>query len=174
MKYLYQTLNKKAIFGFIKQAALSTLMLLLGFASFSQSAFQSSVQPVPAIQDRADFHISFYATLKNDAKVVLNWVISNDKPASHFIIQRSSDGNDFSDAAVLFTDNTTLSKKYYRYADNISDVDSGLLYYRIKTVGLDGKTDYSKVKTVRVEKKIEEQSITINTINRESDLRTIY
>jgi hypothetical protein len=173
MKHLYHTRNKKAFFGFTKRTAITTLVLLLGFISFSQTSFQSTVQEVSTIQDSTGFRLSFYATLKNETKVVLNWVISGGKPASHFIIQRSSDGNDFNDAAVLFTDNNTHPKKYYRYADNISNVDSGLLYYRIKTVGLDGKTDYSKVKAVRVEKKIEEQSITIKTINPASDLITI-
>jgi hypothetical protein len=169
MNNLYHTLSKKAVFNFIKSTVIIILVILRGFNCYSQTAVQTSAQAAPAIQE-GDFHLSFYATLKNDAKVVLNWVASGSNPASHFIIQRSSDGTDFRDAAVLFTDNNSLPKKHYRYADNISDVDSGLLYYRIKTVGLDGKTEYSKVKTVKVEKKIEEQSITSNAINLVSDL----
>jgi len=170
MKYLYQTLNKKTIVGFTKGLAIGIPFFLLSLASFSQTGVQTDNPVFPAGQDSAGYPLSFYATVKNDAKVVLNWVVAGERPASHFIIQRSADGNDFSDAAVLFTDNNLHPKKFYRYADNISPLDSGVVYYRIKTVGLDGKIVYSGVKMVRIEKKIEGQIVNSPEMNPEKDM----
>jgi hypothetical protein len=167
MKHLYQTRNKKNYFSFIKFAAITAAIISLSFNSFSQT---SNTAAISTVKD-ASYPLSFIATLKNSFKVVLNWNLAAEKNTSHFVIQRSSDGYDFDDAAVIFTDNDNI-KENYRFADNISLIDSGILYYRLKIVGLDGKSEYSKIETIQVEKKTE-TGIAVNEANPSSDIVTI-
>jgi hypothetical protein len=167
MKHLYQTL-KKNYFSFAKRAAITVAIIALAFTSFSQN-----LQPNVPAKDTSRCLLSFNIVLKSGFKVVMNWTVSGEKRTSHFIIQRSTDGNDFNDAAVFFTNNDNNDiKQYYRYADNVSSMDSGFLYYRLKTVSLDGNSEYSKVETVRIEKKME-AGIADNDSNQASDIVTI-
>lgn len=160
MKHLYQTRNKKNYFSFIKHAAITAVIISLSFNSFSQNNNDAGISTVKEIS----YPISFIATLKNSFKVVLNWNIAEGKNTSHFVIQRSTDGYDFDDAAVLFTDNdANVVKQNFRYADNISSIDTGTLYYRLKIVSLNGKTEYSKTEAVKVEKKIETEIASTET-----------
>lgn len=151
MKHLYQTRNKKNYFSF-KCAVVTAVIISLSFNSFSQT---NNVAETGLVKE-ASYPMTFIATLKNSFKVVLNWNTSKGKSTSHFVIQKSTDGYDFDDAAVLFTDDeTNVVKQNFRYADNISSIDSGTVYYRLKIVGLNGKSEYSKIEAVKVEKKIE-------------------
>lgn len=92
--------------------------------------------------------ISFTAKLNNKA-TVLDWTTSNEKDFSHFVIQRSTDGKTFDDAAMMFSDesNTTAVKKY-AYTDNAT-VQSIIVYYRLKMVDKDGAYKYSEIRLVR-------------------------
>ncbi len=165
MKHLYQT-PKKNYSVFIKHATITVAIISLAFHSFSQNTLQTSSRASYAVNDNSSYPLSFIATLKN-FKVVLNWGLATDKNTSHFIIQRSSDGNSFDDAAVIFTD-VENAKENYRYADNISSIDTGMLYYRLKIVGLNGKTEYSKIEIIKVDKKMEAE-IAANDLNTPND-----
>jgi hypothetical protein len=104
--------------------------------------------------------LSFDAALNNNSSTGLNWVTSSEKDASHFVVQRSTDGNNYTDQAIVFTQegNSSLERKY-NYTDNISSVKSSLVYYRLKMVDLDGRYNYSEVVVVRLGKQQEQMSL---------------
>ncbi len=113
--------------------------------------FKSFTYNNPVIKTLPVSLLSFNAALDNSSKVTLDWVTTAEINASHFVVQRSTDGNDFDDEAVIFTDDqNSYVKKQYDYADNISSVNSSLVYYRLKMVDKDGKFMYSEVAVIRL------------------------
>jgi hypothetical protein len=96
---------------------------------------------------------SFSANLKADGKVVLNWTTPAGANNSHFIMQRSSDGSEFNDAALLFaTEGSQQTSISYHYSDNIDQVMVKRIYYRIKMVDAEGKITYTAPLQVSLEK----------------------
>jgi hypothetical protein len=115
----------------------------------------------PVITALPVYLLSFDAALKNNNTATgLNWVTSSEKNASHFIVQRSTDGDNFTDQGTIFTEegNSTLERSY-SYTDNISSVNSSLIYYRLKMVDLDGKYNYSEVIVVRLGKQAQQMDL---------------
>jgi len=103
----------------------------------------------------------FTAQLYNN-KVNLKWVTATGINTSHFVIEKSFDGRDFSDAGVVFTFGNTMEEMNYNFIDNINGSQAGVIYYRLRSVDADGKFDYSATRIIRVGKQTE-QTITILT-----------
>lgn len=94
---------------------------------------------------------SFTAQLINN-KVDLKWITSTEINASHFVIERSYNGSDFSDIATVFAFGNTTEEKNYQFADNSFASDKVVVYYRLRQVDLDGKEDFSSIRTIRMAK----------------------
>lgn len=62
--------------------------------------------------------------------------------------QQSFDGNNFK--TIHKTVEKGLQSDSYVYADNISEVDSKVIYYRLQSVDKDGKFVYSKIISVKL------------------------
>ncbi len=103
--------------------------------------------------------ISFNAMLNNN-KVDLKWVTASEMNSSHFVIEKSTDGNIFSDIGMVFSFGTTTEQKNYQYTDNISTSNSTVIYYRLRQVDIDGKFEYSTTRIIRIGKQTE-NNITI-------------
>ena len=104
--------------------------------------------------------VSFSAMLTTD-KVDLKWTTSSEKNVSHFTIEKSTDGINFSETGVVFAFGNTSETKNYSFTDgSINASQAGVIYYRLRSVDIDGKSELSQVKTIRIGKK-NEQSISI-------------
>jgi alpha-L-arabinofuranosidase len=90
--------------------------------------------------------VSFEAK-KGDAGVMLNWVTSEEKDLSEYIIERSNDGSIFSSIGTVAAKNTDSS--LYAYVDTKS-VNAPMLYYRLVVVEADGSKVSSRVVSVTV------------------------
>ena len=90
---------------------------------------------------------------------------------SHFMIQRSFDGINFDDAALIFSeeDNANYFPRYYFYNDNQTIKDNGSLYYRIKIVDLKG--DYKYSDTLKIKSEAEQSDIVLQVNPKQSELR---
>ena len=64
--------------------------------------------------------------LNNNNKVDLKWETATEINVSHFIIEKSIDGKNFSDAGMVFAYGNTTSKSNYVFADNISNMQSSV------------------------------------------------
>lgn len=94
--------------------------------------------------------ISFQANLK-DKTASLNWISSNHYNFSHYVVEKSTDGRTFEQAAVLFVDaNYSNASNGYTYKDNLQNSSSKVVYYRLKMVDTDEKYAYSEVRMVRL------------------------
>jgi hypothetical protein len=105
---------------------------------------------------------SFSAMLNND-KVDLKWATASEKNVSHFSIEKSTDGINYKEAGLVFAYGNTTETMNYTFPDkNINTSKAGVIYYRLRSVDIDGKSELSFVTSVRIGKK-HEQGINILT-----------
>ncbi len=83
---------------------------------------------------------------KGDAE--LAWSASTDAKLSHFLVQRSTDGVNFTSIATVFDG----SSAGYSYTDKTVSSASGVLYYRVVSVGHAKETLATNVKMIRLGK----------------------
>jgi Secretion system C-terminal sorting domain len=89
------------------------------------------------------------ATYTNN-NIALKWTTTVEKNASHFIIERSFDGVEYADAAMIFAVGNSDITNNYSYNDKIAGTNNGVIYYRLKMVDMDGKAKTSAIRMVRV------------------------
>lgn len=104
---------------------------------------------------------SFTATLNNN-KVDLKWTTASEINTSHFVVERSVDGSNYSDAGIVFAYGNATDKTNYSFSDNLSGVTASVVYYRLRSVDLDGKSMYSETRIIRTTRQAE-NTITIVT-----------
>ena len=81
----------------------------------------------------------------------LQWQTSSEQNTSHFSIERSSDGINFSSIGNVNAAGNSSILKNYEFNDPQSN--KGLNYYRLKMVDVDGKYIYSKVLVIKIDGK---------------------
>jgi G8 domain len=89
--------------------------------------------------------ISFSA-LTQSGSVDLAWSTSVELKASHYEVERSADGTNWSTISYVMAAGTTTAQSNYSYKDK--SVNGTVAYYRIKEVDIDGQTAYTMVKRV--------------------------
>ena len=82
---------------------------------------------------------------KQDEVAQLTWETSDEINTSYFDIQRSTDGVNFTTVRRVNAAGTSVLRHDYSYADDISGLPAGKVFYRLKMVDVDGKFSYSKI-----------------------------
>jgi hypothetical protein len=124
------------------QSGASARMYSFWFKSFSYQLPVQSGLPVTLK--------SFTAKLENK-KPVLSWISSKEENLSHYVLERSSDGRNYNEAALIFSNGTTNNESNYQFADNAVSANSkGIVYYRLRMVDMDGKYKYSETRLIRM------------------------
>lgn len=93
--------------------------------------------------------LTSFDTKLHSNKVDIDWATSEEVNFSHFIVERSTNGTDFKEIAMIFAE-AKRGGSVYEYADNVSSNASGLLHYRLKMVDQDGSFKYSNVRIVKL------------------------
>jgi len=104
--------------------------------------------------------VNWTATYTN-SNIALKWVTSQERNASHFIIERSFDGVEFSDAAMVFAVGNSDMVSNYSFNDKIPAGNSGIIYYRLKMVDADGNYKLSDTRIVRIGKSAENVKVAV-------------
>jgi subtilisin-like proprotein convertase family protein len=95
--------------------------------------------------------INFNAIRQNE-NANLSWETQAEVNNSHFVIERSFDGINFSEIGKVMGSGNSSTNKTYTFVDrNIIRMGSNVLYYRIKQVDNDGQSSYTQIRTVMVE-----------------------
>ena len=81
-----------------------------------------------------------------DAHLV--WTVQNETNVAHYEVEKSADGHSFSSLATVAVNNETGLNKTYDFLD--LQPASGDHFYRIKSVGLNGKSTYTTIASVTV------------------------
>lgn len=94
--------------------------------------------------------VSFNATLGTN-KVDLKWATAEEKNVSHFEIEKSFDGKNFSSIGVMFAYGNSAELRNYSFTDNsVNTSKAGVIYYRLRSVDIDTKSELSQVRMIRI------------------------
>lgn len=94
--------------------------------------------------------LSAFNAKKNDTKVALTWTTSMEKNVSHFSIQRSLSGSEYTDIGMIMTNGDSDIERNYQFSDDVKNMSKQVVYYRLKMVDLDGRFEYSPVRVIRI------------------------
>lgn len=92
---------------------------------------------------------TFNASLHNN-KVTLNWVTGHEKDLSHFVVERSTNGIDYSEAGIVFAYGNSTVVQQYSFPETLKTTSKGVVYYRLKMMDADKRYQYSPVRIVRL------------------------
>jgi len=117
-----------------------------GITSFSPFGIMNNNATLPLT------FLSFSAQKCNTNQVCLTWKTSNEQNVSHFEIERSTDGINFTTIAMKHGNNQVQNT--YAAIDDVSAIQSmKKIYYRIKEVDNDGRSKQSNINLVQLDSK---------------------
>lgn len=93
--------------------------------------------------------LSFSAVYHEQA-VTLNWQTANEENFSHYEIERSADGRNFSQVAVHFGSNNSTAADYKYKDKTIPENHAGILFYRLNMHNEDGTSRYSNTIVIKI------------------------
>jgi hypothetical protein len=154
-KEIVQQNKQYLLFHYPKTISMKTILTLV-LALFIQVVAFSQVT-------------SFTGKLNNN-RIDLKWATSSEKNVSHFVIEKSIDGKNYSQAGIVFAyGNTSETMNYPFFDKNVNAGQSEMIYYRIRVIDNDGKNELSDVATIRIEKKNEQTIAILNSTDRVSN-----
>ena len=90
--------------------------------------------------------LTFTGSLENNSSAYLRWETTNEVNASHFILERSTDANNYISIGNIAANGTANEKNSYFFIDkDAGSQQTTILYYRLKMVDNSGQYSYSKV-----------------------------
>ena len=121
---------------------LALALLVAGTLQAQQAASYAANKSSPGANTvrRVDASISIMA--RSEKKIMLGWM-SFEGAVSHYVLERSANGRLFEEAAVFFTGEWG-QEPAYTYTDHFKRSVEGLLYYRLRVIGLDGSEVYTQ------------------------------
>jgi len=90
--------------------------------------------------------LTFTGSLQRNNTALLKWETENEVNVSHFKVERSADGNSFiaiGEVRAQGSNNTTT--QYSLVDNNIANLSSPVIYYRLKMMDIDGSFKYSSI-----------------------------
>lgn len=110
-----------------------------GGGSFS---YQRSTPAIPAPVKLSEF----YASAK-DKRVALNWRTASEENSSHFLVERSWNGSQFTPVGDVKAAGQSSIMQQYSFIDEQPLPHN---FYRLKSVDLDGKFQFGKIISVKL------------------------
>jgi hypothetical protein len=88
--------------------------------------------------------------VKENSSVLLTWQVAREVNTQYYIVERSTDGFNFTAiGSTSFKEGPALGNTY-QYTDDKVSATGGSLYYRIRELDTDGQFIYSKIVSVRL------------------------
>jgi hypothetical protein len=104
---------------------------------------QSTVLPVTIL--------SFSASYESANNVKVSWTTTNEINASYFEVERSEDAVSFAGVSQVNASESLNPVHNYNINDQLFNVNSNIIYYRLRIVDMSGKFSYSKVVPVKLD-----------------------
>ena len=92
--------------------------------------------------------VDFSGIAKPDKTSYLQWRTTSEINSDYFIVERSIDGRNFSQVAIVNAQGNSNSAVDYQLTDNFPS--TGINYYRVNTVVNDGTDEYSIILSVTI------------------------
>jgi uncharacterized repeat protein (TIGR01451 family) len=96
--------------------------------------------------------ITFKATLQNQ-QTKLNWTVLCEQEVDYFVVERSTDGVNFSQADMIAGRPVINAAESYSATDDVGLVTADIIYYRLKAVSRNGKIKLSNIIVLHLNKK---------------------
>ncbi len=100
----------------------------------------------------------FNVVLINNNTGLLKWTTENEVNNDRFEIQRSEDGINFIKRGQVKGFGNTSTAHDYSFADPVN-TNASVVYYRLKTINLDGNYIYTKIVALRLRGKVEDFTV---------------
>jgi 1,4-alpha-glucan branching enzyme len=94
--------------------------------------------------------MTFEAKLIQNNNALLTWSTASEKNNSHFEVERSADGKDFTKVGEVKGKGNSVTLSKYDFTDK--NLVNGTHYYRLRQVDTDGKNELSHIVSVSVNK----------------------
>ncbi len=109
------------------------------------SAMSISILPVK---------LTNFTALLLDNETKLNWQTTQEQNSSHFEIERSADGKNFDAIGKVNALGNSSSLANYSYNDKLAAtaLAATTIYYRLKSIDIDGSFEYSKIIPINLKK----------------------
>lgn len=115
--------------------------------TFPASTETCFTTPPPTTDQPLPVTITGFTATARDCQVNLKWQVTEATNFSHFVVQRSTDGQNFASLSKI---NFNANQKEYSYTDTPSKIDGAarnIFYYRLQEVDLNGITDNSVMRS---------------------------
>ena len=138
--------------AFYRKSLLILLFTLTTYILFAQNGHsgntgQNSSFSLPLVLK------NFTASL-NNRKVTLNWTTGHEKDLNYFVIERSTNGKDYTEAGVVFAYGNSTVVQSYSYPETINTKAKGVIYYRLRMTDSQKRFQYSPVRLVRFDEEV--------------------
>ncbi len=125
--------------GIVTAGGLTDMMLI----KYGNAGCAGSVVPLKLLSFTARLHT-------NGKDVHCNWKTENEINTSSFVVQRSADGKEFTDAGTVQAAGNSSTTREYAFTDPAPFVNSSTLYYRLRMEDKDGSLTYSHMARVNL------------------------
>lgn len=116
----------------------------------SVTGLQDLASNVFPAQSTLPIKLGAFAAVKQGNNALVSWTTLSEINTDHFEIERSLDGINFSQVGYKAASGNSNSDMSYLFSDPIS-TSAKIIYYRLKTVDIDGKFSMSKTVALRIE-----------------------
>ncbi len=117
---------------------------------FAQTGLQDLASNVFPAQSTLPIKLGAFAAVKQGNNALVSWTTISEINTDHFEIERSLDGINFSKVGYKAASGNSNSDMNYSFADPISS-NARIIYYRLKTIDIDGKSSVSKTVALRID-----------------------
>jgi hypothetical protein len=117
------------------------------------TAYVNSFSPFTlAVLDNATLPVSLlnFTVSYNGSSTAINWSTTNEIAISKYIVEKSNDGVSFTTLGTVLANNSILTNNY---TYNDASILVSKVYYRIKTIELDGTAKYTKILSLNAKPK---------------------
>lgn len=91
--------------------------------------------------------------IENSNQVAVKWATASENENDYFTVERSADGRSFQEVERVAGNNTTNDRHSYSITDETPL--TGLSYYRLKQIDLDGNYEYLGIRSIELEREDE-------------------
>src|SRR6476659_5939400 len=98
--------------------------------------------------------ISFTAEIENNM-VGLKWSTASEENLKKFVIERSYDNRNFSEVDAVLPHGQPADKNNYTFLDKLTENFPAIVYYRLHSIDMNGKGEYSEIRIVTRQKNSE-------------------
>lgn len=129
--------------GFMPSTATGRFNFSLDWTMFKNAGGTTDPSIISCDPILLPVELLFLAGLARDQQVDLTWATATERNSSHFVVERSPDGFTFSPIGQVAAAGNSQYRLDYTFTD--TDPFTGVNYYRLRMVDLDGATELSNV-----------------------------